>query len=311
MLNTPTAVLSTSELWKGPLRTLRAWPPLNAAVTSLGHAVMRATGLDDSFLVRHMPRVGLVQADLPGGKSLRLWSRGDDGIANLVFWRGWAGYEPESTPLFYRLAREARTVLDIGAFVGYHSVLAGLANPSGKVHSFEPLPAVFERLRRNVELNHLDNVHCVDQAVADHDGQAELITARGLASSSTLATDFLPHSADRPRVLVPLTSIDRYVYDRGLAPVDLAKIDTETTEPAVLRGMTRTLERDHPDVLCEVLPGYATGAALAAVLEPYGYRYYLLTAAGPQRVAEPRGDARWFNHLFTCRPETELPRLFP
>lgn len=295
--------------WKSPLKALRAWPPLNLPVTSIARGVVRNIGLDDSFLVRHLPRVGVVRAVLPDGKRLRLWSRGDDGVANLVFWRGWAGYEPETTPLFYRLAREARTVLDVGAFVGFHSVLAGIANPSRPVHSFEPLPAAFERLQRNIALNRLEDVRCVRMAVADKEGQADLITEEGLPSSSTLASNFLPHSEKRPRVVVSLTSVDHYVAEHGITNVDLLKIDTETTEPAVLRGMRHTLGRDHPDIVCEVLPGLGTGPAIAPLLEPHGYRYYLLTPAGPKRVDQPGGDSRWFNYLFTHRPESDVRRL--
>jgi len=294
--------------WKAPLIALRAWSPLNLATTSLGRALVGAVGLNDSFLVRHLPRMGLVETDLPDGRPLRLWSRGDDNTANLVFWRGWAGYEPETTPLFYRLAREARTVLDVGAYVGFHGVVAALANPDGQVYCFEPLSAAFERLRRHVELNHLDNMHCVRVAIADREGEAELFTEEGLPTSSTLAPNFLPPSEKRLRVVVPVTSIDRYVADQGLARVDLVKIDTETTEPAVIRGMRRTLERDHPDLVCEVLPGFDTGPALEAVLQPLGYRYYLLTGNGPEPVAQPRGHAQCFNHLFTIRPPEELTR---
>jgi FkbM family methyltransferase len=43
-------------------------------------------------------------------------------------------------PLFWRLACKARVTLDIGAHVGYYSVLAGMANPAGTVFAFEPLP---------------------------------------------------------------------------------------------------------------------------------------------------------------------------
>jgi Methyltransferase FkbM domain len=59
------------------------------------------------------------------------------------------------------------------------------------------------------------------------------------------------------RAWPPLNAVTRRasIREQGIAKVDLVKIDTETTEPAVIRGMARTLARDRPDVVCEVLAG--------------------------------------------------------
>jgi hypothetical protein len=61
-------------------------------------------GRDFEVAIKHLPRTGPVRSRLPNGEVLRLWSRGDDWISNQVFWRGWSGYEPETTPLFFELA---------------------------------------------------------------------------------------------------------------------------------------------------------------------------------------------------------------
>jgi FkbM family methyltransferase len=296
--------------WKDPLIALRAWPPLNAVTTQVGRAFVNAVGLDDAFLVKHLPRVGVVESTLPDSRPLRLWSRGDDSITNIVFWRGWLGYEPETTPLFYRLAREAGIVFDVGAYVGFHTVLAALANPGGRVHAFEPQAVVFERLERNVALNGLDNVVCRRVAATDREGTVELTTDRGLPMSSTLAPGFLARTEHTFSVEVSAMSLDRYVEEQGITKVDLVKIDTETTEPAVIRGMARTLARDRPDVVCEVLAGFATGPAIEAALRPLGYRFFLLTPDGPQPTERLNGHERWFNHLLTVRSADAVRRLF-
>jgi hypothetical protein len=80
-------------------------------------------------MIKHLHRFGIVRSRLPHGRTLRLWSRGDDWIANQVHWRGWDGYEPETLPLFFRLAATARVTLDVGAHVGFFTLLAGHANP--------------------------------------------------------------------------------------------------------------------------------------------------------------------------------------
>ena len=63
--------------------------------------------------------------------------------------------------------------------------------------------------------------------------------------------------------------------------------------------MKKTLARDRPDVFCEVLAGRDTGPALEEMLGPIGYRYYLLTDAGPQERTTIAGDAHFLNYLFS------------
>jgi hypothetical protein len=60
-------------------------------------------------------RVGHAAAQLPNGRTVHLWSRGDDWVSNQVFWRRWAGYEPETSPIFFRAAQRAAATIDVGA----------------------------------------------------------------------------------------------------------------------------------------------------------------------------------------------------
>ena len=80
------------------------------------------------------------------------------------------------------------------------------------------------------------------------------------------------------------------------------KIDTETTEPAVLRGGLRTIAATRPWIMCEVLAG-RTEAELMTVLEPLGYTYYLVSDRTPYEPAEQlRGDPRFYMWLFAPEP---------
>ena len=106
---------------------------MNWAATTATRWALAATGARSEFVVKHLHKVGTVRARLPNGRALRLWSRGDDWVSNQVYWRGWDGYEPETVPLFWRLAERSAVTLDVGAYVGYFALLAGHANPSGRV----------------------------------------------------------------------------------------------------------------------------------------------------------------------------------
>ncbi len=283
-----------------PLKALRAWQPFNALATGLVRRVLRGTGLPGEWAVAHLHRVGPVEAALPNGRTLRLWSRGDDWVSNQVFWRGWAGYEPETTPLFFHLATRARVTLDVGAYVGFFALLAGHANAAAAVFAFEPLPGPYERLQRNVAANGLANVTCLAAAAGAGDGTAELFHVAGaMPTSSSLSLEFMRPAGELQRLAVPVVALDRFVSENGLARVDLVKVDTESTEPDVLAGMHETLERDHPAIVCEVLQGRGAERRLTELLAGLGYHFFLLTPEGPVRKDAVEGHPSCLNYLFS------------
>jgi len=312
MASPPAAVAGTGarRALTRSLKSLRAWPPLNIPATAICRRASVLTRREPTFLVRHLPRSGLVKAELPDGQMLQLWSRGDDNIASPVFWSGYSAIEPEASPLFYRLARTARTTLDIGAHVGFYALLAAYANPRGHVYAFEPLQAAYDRLVANAALNGVSNLSCLRTAAGTRDETLEFFHVDGVdgvPSSSSLSRQFmeaeLSHHATRSET-VQVISIDRFLHDRGVAGVDLVKVGTESTEDDVLAGMLETLRRDRPKVICEVVPrGHAE--ALQTILEPLGYRYFLLRPQGPQPRPDLTPDDEW--RTFLLVPETDLP----
>ena len=262
-------------------------------------------------VARYLPRVGVVEAALPSGGVLRLWSRGDDEIASIIFWRGWSGHEPETATAFYEWARSARVTLDIGAHVGYFALLAACANPAGRVFAFEPLPRVRDRLDRNVALNGLENVASLSIALGSCSGKAEFFHVDdGIPSSSSLSGEFMRSIVDETRLAsseVDVMTVDQFVAENGLAgSVDLVKIDTENTEDEIFRGMTHTLETDRPVIVCEVLQ-MRTGEAIEAILTPLGYQIFHLTADGAERCDHIRPDPAWRNYCF-LPPGTTIDR---
>jgi FkbM family methyltransferase len=266
--------------------------------------MLSAAGLRPELVVRHLHRVGSVRSRLPNGRTLHLWSRADDWVSNQVFWRGWTGYEPETTPLFFRLASRARVTFDVGAYIGFYSVLAAHANPNGRVFAFEPLPSVFSRLEDNVARNHLSSIVCVRAAVGAAEGTFPLYH-RGttpLPCSSSLTVGFMRETPDLLETAVPVLRLDSFARSRAIDRVDLMKIDTESTEPDVLRGAKDLLRETRPFIVCEVLPGRGAEEPLTDILRPLGYHFYHLTPEGPQERPDVRGHAAWLNYLFTTLP---------
>jgi FkbM family methyltransferase len=281
--------------------------PLNAICTSTARAVQRSLKLKSDWLVRHLPRAGCVESVLPNGRRLKLWTLGDDRIPNYIYWRGWQGHEPETIGLFFSMARQSRTTIDIGAYVGLYALVAAHANPAACVLAFEPVPEVFARLSMNVSINDLKNVKCVQSAVGREVGSASLLVPpHSFPTSSTLSADFALRKSDQPVTIeVAVTTLDHFSEEQELTTIDLVKIDTEGTEVDVLMGMRSVMERNRPTIVCEVLEGSPT-EPIIELLRPYGYTSYSLGRDGPVPGWPGRVQARSKNFLFTAMNSLKL-----
>jgi len=289
-------------------KAMRAWMPFNYVATSIARGITSSVGWQPEFLPRHLHKVGRVTCTLPNGRSFALWSRGDDWVSNRLFWYGWKGYEPETVGIFTALAAESNVTFDVGAYVGFYALVAALSNRESVVHAFEPMPAIFARLQNNVGLNGLTNVFVHECAVGEASGTADFYfhVQTELPTSSSLSPTFTAETAGLNARPVRVITLDDFVRDRSISRVDLMKIDTETTEPAVLRGARSMLERDRPHIICEVLHDRADAAAMHALLTSIGYSFYLLTPEGPIRDAAIKGHPQFLNYLFTTLSGEEL-----
>jgi FkbM family methyltransferase len=232
-------------------------------------------------------------------------SEGDEWVPNQVFWRGWQGYEPETSGLFFSLAEKAEVTIDVGAHVGFYALLAAHANTSGSVVALEPVAPTFARLCRNVALNCLVNVDCLPAAASDTAGQGLMYVPRDsvVPCSAGLSEEFYrPWAEMLTTVPVPTVTLDQVVAERGIGRVGLVKLDTEGSEPAVLRGMSRLLREHRPLVVCEVLEAAGSAHHLERILGPLGYVFDLLTPDGPVRQERIKPHPVHLNFLFRPTP---------
>ena len=76
-------------------------------------------------------------------------------------------WEPEETKLVSRLLEEGDVFVDVGANLGYFTLIASDAvGKTGRVFAFEPEPNNFSLLQKNVEVNKCANVCCERKAVS-------------------------------------------------------------------------------------------------------------------------------------------------
>jgi FkbM family methyltransferase len=298
-----TVPLTLPQPLKRLARAVRDHPPTNQFITGIARQLLPLVPeRHRSAFTAHVPRVGKASARLPGGQRLQMWCPEPESILNAIHYRGWAGEEPETLPLWLALAERARTVLDVGAHVGHFSLVAAYANPDACIIGFEPLARIAERFRGNVTLNRL-NVGLRQCALGRTPGRLPFFAyeEHGMPSSSSLSREFM-ESANQPLVAVDVEVSTLDLEDIPDAVPVLMKIDTETTEPDVIAGGRNYLNRTKPVMIVEVLAEHDTSGALHSALQEAGIDFdsYLLTGEGP-KASELRGNPHWRNFLIVPR----------
>ena len=150
-------------------------------------------------------------------------------------------YEPGTTQLVERLLERGMVFVDVGAHVGYYTLLAAnRVGPMGKVYAFEPESANFSILEENIGLNGYQNIVPVKSAVSSRSGSSTLyLTALDNGRHSTYHHD-LPEIGSE---VVIETTLDAFFEAEGWPRVDLVKMDVEGAEADVLRGMEGLLKK--------------------------------------------------------------------
>jgi FkbM family methyltransferase len=205
--------------------------------------------------------------------------------------------------LLKRILFPGAVVVDAGANIGiYSEFLSRCVGPTGAVHSFEPSPDNFERLR--VATRKLPNVRLSQAAVGEHSGNSELYL------SDKLNVDHRVYIADGgSRRTVPIEVVALDDYFKPGQRVDLIKMDIQGYELHALRGANRVLE-ENPDIklLIEFWPyglkqAGANWADLISALEQKDMVIRQVSSEGliPFHPGSASESADWYVNLFASR----------
>jgi FkbM family methyltransferase len=159
-------------------------------------------------------------------------------------------HEPILTRLINPFINNGDTILDIGANIGYYTLLfAHRVGLDGLVIAVEPEPNNFTLLTLNLQLNNIKNVRLYQVAIGDSVGEAKLYIS-DFSNWHSLRTKN-PEKAKN--IQVPLTTIDALRRDLN-RPINLIRMDIEGFEVQAIKGGEQTLKYDRPYLVMEVHP---------------------------------------------------------
>jgi FkbM family methyltransferase len=200
------------------------------------------------FFYKYLKPSGLVLVNVQGIKMYV--DTKDTGVAPFLL--QWGVYEKEETNLFKKLVKKGMTVVDVGANIGYYTLLAArLTGDDGRVFAFEPDPQNFALLSKNVALNGCENVVAVQKAISNESERAKLFLDK---------TNLGAHSLSEANVqidntiTVDVTSLDDF-FKNSNCKIDVIKMDVQGLEVKVLEGMVDTIDaNENLVILTELWP---------------------------------------------------------
>ncbi len=194
--------------------------------------------------------IGLTEMEIAGG-TLRGYQIYLDMQSEKDYWLG--TYEIDLQAAFRQFCKPGMIVYDIGANIGYISLMAAkLVGEGGQVIAFEPLPANCERFRKNIALNRLQAIISLQQAaVIDHPGKITFMVHRSGAmgkAQGSLGRD----EQYMDQIKVNAIGLDDFIFEKDNPRPDLIKMDIEGGEALAVAGMQRTLHEVRPIILVEI-----------------------------------------------------------
>ena len=205
--------------------------------------------------------------------------RGKRWIVGSSIHRCWLGfYEREKQRLVSKEVHTNTVFYDIGANVGFYTLLASKLVDSGKVFAFEPAPRNLAYLRRHLELNSCSNVEVLAFAVSDKNG----VTGFEVEPSGLVG-----HLSNDGSIKVQTLTLDSLVQAGRILPPDYIKMDIEGAELIALQGASETIQRYQPMIF---LATHGTEVHLGCrqLFESWGYECELVSGQASEIVARSK-----------------------
>ena len=228
-------------------------------------------------------------------------------IQQQLFWYGY--YEKDLGEILSKIIKPGDVFIDIGANIGYFSLLVANNVSTAKVISFEPVREIFERLKENVAINDFKNITVFNAAVGEMKEEKELFVSG--PDNLGMSSFQQPGNFSGKKEIVQVLVLDEWFQRAGLAKIDVIKLDVEGSELAALKGMKEILQSFKPIVIVEINPETLSMFDLAAhdiydYLDNFNFKGFIISETGKLIDPEPKEKEETVNVLFIHKEKGEL-----
>lgn len=262
-----------------------------------------------------MPVSGVVTYKMPDGKKFRLLTNESCFVSHKLYWDEPINYE--FTPIFIEIIKQCRTFFDVGANIGYFTVLAKVYNPNIQIHAFEPSEGPFHYLVENIQLNNGNKSKGFKMALAGMNGIIQFFDVvskysylkyhlNGSSSTQNETGIQKPKQYD-----VEAITLDNFTQLHKIESLDLIKMDTECTEQFILQQGHNTIDKYKPIIISEVY--LEIEDAFEIEIKKHDYQIYQYTSKGLKHIstfkeanAEYQGAGTFFDRNFFLIPSEKV-----
>jgi len=170
-------------------------------------------------------------------------------------------------------------IFDIGANIGWYSMLFSKKATSGEIHAFEPTPKTLKRLQSNCKLNNTKNIIINNLAISNKIGKIKLYSCITNTHGNSIKLQENIKNTKYEEYLIDSITIDSYISKNKIKKLDLIKCDIEGAELLMLKGAKECLKKFKPILQLEVsdnltkIYGYSSKSTFK-YLNDYGYVGY-------------------------------------
>lgn len=183
-------------------------------------------------------------------------------------------YEPETQGVFEKYIKANDIVYDIGANVGYFSLLASfLTGKKGRVYSFEPIKDNMDTLTKHVTLNNINNIKGYNYAIADCNKIIKFTNSENKSANTYICNS--PMFDISPTIDIQARSLDSLFLEDKLMPPDFIKIDIEGAEFDALKGAQYIIKKYYPVIYVSTHENHLKGVEYACKLFLMNLNYEL------------------------------------
>lgn len=159
-------------------------------------------------------------------------------------------YEEKELNVIMKMLPNKGTFIDIGANIGWHSLIIAKKNKQIKVYSFEPIKKTYKFLKENIKLNSIKNISTYNFGFFNKDKKISFYTYKEGTGNSSIKNLSNRKSVIRQTANVKI--FDEFI-NKNKIKVDFIKCDVEGAEFFVFLGAKKILSKNKPIVFCEML----------------------------------------------------------
>jgi FkbM family methyltransferase len=232
----------------------------------------------------------------------KAYNRCDDSQVNYYYY-GNPYHEFPIIKLMCAFARRSKTILDIGANTGIHSVIVSKMNPDTKIYAIEPYQTNYIRLEKNLFINNCSNVEVKRIALGEKEDTINFYIP--VDNSITDVSSAVENHGIRiyedqvkwKKANVKQSTLNKLAEE--IKQIDFFKCDVESYEVNVFKGAADFFTANKPPFVLEICLDDEKVSFFNEFSKKFGYSIYFVSVDGLVKLDKLYVFDRWPNFLFT------------